>query len=91
MFVGYALKPREVAAYGVRQLLAWAVIGRLALGSDGRVYVHEGEIGGHGVRKAFRGVAMTSTERAALVEELHRTAFNLTLRVQSKAGQRKST
>jgi hypothetical protein len=71
MFVGYALHRREVAELGARRLLAWAAIGQLAVGSDGRVYVGEDELAGTRGRKVFRGFAVTELESACIIATLH--------------------
>ena len=76
MFVGRALRRAELAELGARGVLAKAALGRLALGSDGRVYVHEDEIEDTRGRKEFRGFAATPAETARIVEEIHRMAWN---------------
>jgi hypothetical protein len=77
VFVGYALHRTEVAELGARGVHAWAAIGRLAWGSDGRVYVHEGELAGTRGRKVFRGFAATELEAAAIVATLHCMAASI--------------
>jgi hypothetical protein len=76
MFVGRALRRAELEQLGVRGVLVWATFARLALGSDGRVYVAEDELDDPRGRKAFRGYATTPARRARVVEELHRLAWN---------------
>ncbi|MDI1442411.1 hypothetical protein [Polyangium sp. 6x1] len=83
VFVGYALTSEERKQYGIGGLLLWACLQRLALGSDGYVYVEEGAIDPEG-RKEFSGYALTDKEAARIVQELHRTAFNLTLAARAK-------
>jgi hypothetical protein len=77
MFVGRALHRSELLELGVRGVLVWAALGRLALGSDGRVYIHEDEINEARGRKVFRGFAATPAQRARIVEGLHRLIFNV--------------
>jgi hypothetical protein len=77
MFVGYALRRAEVAALGARGLLVRAAQGRLALGSDGRVYVHQDEIDGTRGRKRFQGYAATEMQAACIVSTLHSMASGI--------------
>jgi hypothetical protein len=77
VFVGYALLPEETANFSAGQLLAWGLLQKLALGSDGRVYVEEGAID-VGERRCFRGYAAMPDEAELLVDELHKMAFNAT-------------
>ena len=78
VFAGYALNAEERKQYGTGGLLRWACLQLLALGSDGRVYVEDGVIDTEG-RKEFRGYALTDEEAACFFQELHRTAFNMTI------------
>ena len=78
VFAGYALTAGERAQHGPRDLLRWACLQLVALGSDGCVYVEEGVIDAEG-RKEFRGYALTDEEAACFFQELHRTAFNITI------------
>ena len=77
IFTGYALRRAEVARIGVRRLLMWALFARLAVGSDGRVYVDEHHLPEARGRKIFRGFATTAPQAARFVAELHRMAFNV--------------
>ncbi|MDI1428126.1 hypothetical protein [Polyangium sorediatum] len=77
IFVGYALRPRELAARGRAALLLWGTEVLLGIGSDGRIYVTEEVMPGKGGRKVFRGFRATDEERAHIVAELHRMVFNL--------------
>ncbi|MRG92985.1 hypothetical protein [Polyangium spumosum] len=79
IFVGYALHQREIARRGREGLLTWAMRAPLGLGSDGRIYVPEAEVaeGDRGKRRVFRGFQATAAEKARMVVELHRMAFNV--------------
>lgn len=80
VFVGYALQSDEIKTYGMRRLLEWATFHRLAVGSDGQVYVEEGAMETEG-RNVFRGFAATEEEAEQAAAELHRIAFNITVAV----------
>ncbi len=69
--------PRKPSA---ADLLAWALLHKLALGSDGCIYVEEGAIDAEG-RDVFRGYAATAEETTRATEALHRAAFNITVEV----------
>ncbi|MRG98485.1 hypothetical protein [Polyangium spumosum] len=83
VFTGYALTAEERAQHGTQGLLRWACLQLLALGSDGCVYVQEGTLDPEG-RKEFRGYALTAEEAERVVQEIHRTAFNVTIATRVK-------
>ncbi|MRG96394.1 hypothetical protein [Polyangium spumosum] len=83
VFTGYALTAEERAKHGTHGLLRWACLQLLALGSDGCVYIEEGVIEPEG-RKEFRGYALTPQEAERVAQEIHRTAFNVTIAMRLK-------
>ncbi|MDI3291994.1 hypothetical protein [Polyangium sp. 15x6] len=83
VFTGYALTADERAQHGTQGLLRWACLQLLALGSDGCVYIEEGAIEPEG-RKEFRGYALTPQEAERVAQEIHRTAFNVTIAMRAK-------
>jgi hypothetical protein len=83
VFTGYALTADERAQHGTQGLLCWACVQLLALGSDGCVYIEEGAIEPEG-RKEFRGYALTPKEAGRVAQEVHRTAFNVTIAARAK-------
>ncbi|MRG95584.1 hypothetical protein [Polyangium spumosum] len=80
VFVGYALHAEEAMKLTAADLLVWALLHKLALGSDGRVYVEAGVIDAEG-RDVFRGHAATAEEATRAADALHRAAFNITVEV----------
>ncbi len=79
VFEGYALRGREVARLGRKNLLMWAMIEILALGSDGRVYVNANAMQHADGRPIFRGYRASSAEVVKIVEHFHASAMNLTI------------
>jgi hypothetical protein len=84
LFVGYALTEAEVQKIGVRGLLLFGLLMRIAIASDGQVYVDYGE---HeplfsADRDVFRGFAMTAEEADIAVDAIHGQAMNVTVGVQ---------
>jgi len=77
VFVGYALTSAERIQRGPRGLLEWALTTTLALGTDGRIYVAEGEIEAEG-RPVFRGYAASKVEATRLFDAIHRSALDFT-------------
>jgi hypothetical protein len=69
-------------------LLAWGLLQKLALGSDGLIYVEEGAID-VGERLCFGGYAATPDETALLVDELHKMAFNATAALRHAVAERR--
>ncbi len=89
IFVGYALKPQEVARRGREGLLSWAASALVAIGSDGRIYVAEAELSepSKPKRRVFRGFEANAEEKARIVGDLHRMAFNLTVGLGPREGE----
>jgi hypothetical protein len=79
LFVGYALTKAELVSLGATRILAWAVLGRLAIASDGRVYVDANELSETRGRKVFQGFAVTKDERDRLIDSLHHMAPSIVM------------
>lgn len=79
VLVGYALSRKESKQRGREGLFKLAMSAPLGLGSDGRIYVPESEIGeaDKARRRAFRGFRANAEEKARILVELHRMALNL--------------
>lgn len=76
-FTGVALTQRELARLGYRPILAWAIRGNLAFGSDGRVYVWWSAIAStHEGRDLFEGYELTHED------ERHPTIRTMALEVE---------
>jgi hypothetical protein len=94
MFVGHALTSGELRHLGPHGLLLIALQrsgGRVALASDGRVYIEDATAAPHKHRHRalFRGFAMNEEEMPLAVEEIHRMAFNVTVGVQLALRERR--
>ncbi len=91
IFVAYALEPEEVERHGRERLLTWAARARIAIGSDGRIYLPEAEVAevDKPKRRMFRGFEASAEEKARIVGEMHRMAFNLTVGLGKRGTHRK--